>query len=68
METGLIPIRVKNITLKLDYVNVTADAYDLSGVIVSGSLQGPVELFGNGKARYDLFFYYILSKIFFSDA
>lgn len=54
LQTSLLPLRVKNITLKLDSLNVAADVYDLSGVIVSGSLQGPVELFGNGKARIDL--------------
>lgn len=66
LETSIIPIKVKNITLKLGYANVTADEYDLSGVITSGSLQGPVQLFGNGKARIDLENMYLTAAIDFT--
>lgn len=51
LDTTIIPIRIRNITLKLGYANVTTDRYDLNALITSGSLQGPVELFGHGKAQ-----------------
>lgn len=66
LDTTLIPIRVRNITLKLGCANVTTDQYDLNALIVSGSLQGPVELFGHGKARIDLENIFLTASIDFT--